>query len=62
MNVLIVLLIVAMLATAGVLFTGIISFVRGGPFNDKYGNKLMRARVGLQFAALVILAALFLLQ
>jgi hypothetical protein len=57
-----VLLIVAMLATAAVLFTGIIGFLRGGEFNRKYGNKLMQARVGLQFAALAILAVMFMLQ
>jgi hypothetical protein len=56
------LLIVAMLATAAVLFTGIIGFVRGGEFNRKYGNKLMQARVGLQFAALAILGVMFILQ
>jgi uncharacterized membrane protein YqgA involved in biofilm formation len=57
-----VLLIIAMLATVAVLFTGIIGFLRGGEFNERYGNKLMRARVGLQFAALVILVVLFLMQ
>jgi hypothetical protein len=56
------LLILAMLATVVVLFTGIFGFVRGGAFNERYGNKLMRARVGLQFAALAILGVLFLLQ
>jgi hypothetical protein len=56
------LLILAMLATVVVLFTGIFGFVRGGAFNERYGNKLMRARVGLQFAALAILGVLLLLQ
>jgi hypothetical protein len=56
------LLILAMLATVVVLFTGIFGFVRGGAFNERYGNKLMRARVGLQFAALAILGVLFLMQ
>ncbi len=56
------LLILAMLATVVVLFTGIVGFVRGGAFNEKYGNKLMQARVGLQFVALAILAVLFLMQ
>ena len=57
-----VLLILAMLATVIVLFTGIIGFLRGGDFNEKYGNTLMRARVGLQFTALAILVVLFLTQ
>ncbi|MEZ5863850.1 MAG: twin transmembrane helix small protein [Geminicoccaceae bacterium] len=54
------LLIAAMLATLGVLIVGVTGFLRGGAFNEKYGNKLMRARVGLQFVALAILAILFL--
>ena len=57
-----ILLMLAMLATVIVLFTGIVGFLRGGAFNEKYGNKLMRARVGLQFAALAILVLLFLTQ
>jgi hypothetical protein len=56
------LLILAMLATVAVLFTGIFAFLRGGAFNERYGNTLMRARVGLQFAALLILVMLFLMQ
>lgn len=35
---------------------GIFSMMKGGEFNEKYGNKLMRLRVGLQGLALVILA------
>jgi len=62
MTVMNILLIVAMVATAAVLFTGIIGFLRGGEFNRKYGNKLMQARVGLQFAALAILGLMFILQ
>ncbi|HRY26266.1 MAG: twin transmembrane helix small protein [Geminicoccaceae bacterium] len=54
------LLFAAMLATLGVLIVGVTGFLRGGAFNEKYGNKLMRARVGLQFVALAILAILFL--
>lgn len=54
------LLILAMLAVALVLVTGLISFFRGGSFNDKYGNKLMRARVGLQCVALILIAIIFL--
>ena len=57
-----ILLVVAMSATLAVLFTGIIGFLRGGEFNRKYGNKLMQARVGLQFAALAILGIMFILQ
>jgi Hypoxia induced protein conserved region len=51
-----VLLLIAMLITAGVLATGIIGMARGGEFNAKYGNKLMRARVIAQGVALAIFA------
>jgi hypothetical protein len=55
-----ILLIVLMLATVGVLVLGLFSFFKGGAFNAKYSNILMRWRVGLQFAALAVLAVLFL--
>jgi hypothetical protein len=51
-----VLLIVALVATVGVLFLGLFSMARGGEFNKKYGNRLMRWRVFTQGAALVLLA------
>ena len=54
------LLLAAMLATLGVLIVGVAGFFKGGAFNEKYGNKLMRARVLLQLVAIVILAILFL--
>lgn len=60
MTVLSVLLVVLMLATAGVLFTGVVGFLLGGTFNERYGNRLMKARVGLQAAAVVVLGLLFL--
>jgi hypothetical protein len=49
-------LLIAMLITAGVLATGIIGMARGGEFNAKYGNKLMRARIIAQGVALAIFA------
>jgi hypothetical protein len=49
-----VLLVVAMLAVLGALFVGLFAMVRGGEFNEKYGNRLMRARVILQGVALVM--------
>ncbi|MCY4231903.1 MAG: twin transmembrane helix small protein [Alphaproteobacteria bacterium] len=48
-------------AVALVLFTGIFGMVRGGAFNRKYGNRLMQLRVGLQFLAIVLIAAAALL-
>lgn len=55
MDLLIVLLVLTMLATAAVLLAGIAGFIQGGTFNERYGNRLMRARVGLQFLAVLLL-------
>lgn len=52
------LLIILILAVMGVLFLGIVSMIRGGEFNRKYGNKLMVARVVLQGLAIATLLAL----
>ena len=38
-----------------VLFIGIISMLRGGDFNKRWGNKLMRARVILQVLAILLI-------
>ena len=62
MNPLAIVLMLAMLATAGVLFVGLAGFLHGGAFNERYGNRLMRARVGLQLIAVVALGLLFLSQ
>ena len=37
--------------TLATLMTGVVGMGKGGAFNDKYGNKLMRMRVILQFCA-----------
>jgi len=51
-----ILVVIAMLVTLGVLFTGLFARARGGEFNAKYGNKLMRWRVMAQGAALLLFA------
>ena len=53
---------VAMFGTLAVLFVGVISLARGGAFHDKYSNKLMRMRVGLQALALALFALLLLIS
>ncbi len=53
-----VLLVLAMLATVGVLFAGLISMARGGDFNRRNANKLMRARIVCQAVALALFALL----
>lgn len=57
MNFFFVLMIVSMIAVALTLIIGLVSMVKGGEFNDKYGNKLMRLRVILQGVALACMAA-----
>ncbi len=55
-----ILLVIALLATLGVLFAGLLVMGRGGDVNRKYGNVLMRWRVILQFAALMLLGLVML--
>jgi hypothetical protein len=50
------LMIIAMFAVLGALGLGLFSMARGGEFSRKYGNRLMRARVFLQAAALILFA------
>jgi hypothetical protein len=46
---------IACLAVLAVLVVGVGGFARGGEFNRKYGNKLMRLRILLQFIAVVLI-------
>lgn len=53
----------ALAAVVLVLAVGIVSMFRGGEFNARWSNRLMRARVGFQLlAVLLLLAFAFLLQ
>ncbi len=54
------LMIIAMLAALGALVIGVFGMAKGGAFNNKYGNKLMRARVFLQAGALALFILAFL--
>ena len=60
-TVLIVLLVIAMLATLGVLFAGMIGFVRNDG-NGQRSNALMRWRVTLQGIALGLFVLLMLVS
>lgn len=48
-------------ATFGVLILGVAALVRGGKFNARYSNKLMRMRVLLQAITVALLAAVALI-
>ena len=45
----------ACVATLGVLLFGVGTFGRGGDFNKKYANKIMRLRILMQAIAVVLL-------
>lgn len=54
-----IIIVVLVFATLGVLLGGIVLMGVGGKANQKYGNRLMVARVSLQGLALLALMALF---
>ncbi len=56
------LVVVALIAVFAVLAAGIVGMLRGGEFNRKYGNKLMRARVAMQALAVGLMFTLYLIN
>jgi hypothetical protein len=56
------LMIVAMVATLGVLLLGLFSMARGGEFNRRNSNRFMRWRVILQGAAILLFLILVLVM
>ncbi len=46
---------VAVLIVLGILLLGIGGFGKGGDFNRKYANKIMRWRIGAQFIAVLLI-------
>ncbi|MEX0318535.1 MAG: twin transmembrane helix small protein [Ruegeria sp.] len=55
MDLLLLVLLLAMAAVVAVLVIGIGGFAKGGEFNAKYGNKMMRLRLLFQFIAVVLI-------
>jgi len=49
------LILVVMVAVVVVLMIGVGGFAKGGAFNAKYANKMMRLRILLQFVAVVLI-------
>ncbi|MGH1330509.1 MAG: twin transmembrane helix small protein [Paracoccaceae bacterium] len=49
-----ILIILAVLAVLVVLMIGVLGFAKGGDFNRKHANRIMRYRVGMQAVALVL--------
>lgn len=61
-NTLMLLLFAFMAATLLVLLMGLGSMAAGEKFSQRYGNKLMVARVSLQAIAVLLLGLLFLMK
>jgi len=57
-----VLIVIALIGVVGVLLLGVVSMLRGGEFNKKYGNRLMRWRVGFQAGVVVLILLLWLVN
>jgi len=47
----------ACLVVAGILMFGILSFGKGGDFNHKHANRIMRWRLIAQFVAVLLILA-----
>ena len=48
---------IACVAVLVILSIGIGGFAKGGDFNRKYANKIMRWRIGAQFVAVILILA-----
>ena len=46
---------IACLIVVGILLTGIGGFAKGGDFNRKHANRIMRYRIYAQFVAVVLI-------
>ena len=55
-------IVAALVATVLALFLGLFSMAKGGAFNARYGNKLMRLRVVVQGVAIALVAGSMLLM
>ena len=52
---------ISLVSVLGVLGVGVASMLRGGAFNRKYSNTLMRARVATQGVTVALLVLFFVL-
>jgi hypothetical protein len=53
---------VACFVVLGILLFGIGTFAKGGEFNKRNANRIMRWRIGVQFVAVVLIVAFAWLQ
>jgi hypothetical protein len=52
-----IIMIIAMFAVLGILMLGIGGFAKGGDFNRKHANRIMRYRIYAQFVAVLLILA-----
>lgn len=52
-----IIMIIAMFAVVGILMLGIGGFAKGGDFNRKHANRIMRYRIYAQFVAVILILA-----
>ncbi len=50
-----IIVLIASLAVLVILMIGIGGFAKGGEFNKKHANRIMRYRIGAQFIAVVLI-------
>lgn len=50
-----IVVVIAVLVVLGILMLGIGGFAKGGEFNRKHANRLMRYRLAAQFVAVVLI-------
>jgi len=62
LDTLFILALITTVGTAIILMFGIGTFTRGGDFNRRNGNKIMRWRLAAQFVAVIFIAAFVLLR
>lgn len=53
---------IACLVVLGILLTGIGGFAKGGDFNRKHANRIMRYRIYAQFGAIVLILLFVLIR
>lgn len=53
---------VATLLVLGILIVGVIGFARGGEFNRKHGNRMMRYRIIAQAVAIALILVFIFLR
>ena len=53
---------ISVLVVAGILLTGIGGFAKGGDFNRKHANRIMRWRIYAQAVAVVLILAFVLIR